>query len=458
MRLLLTLLILASSVFSATDYVIAVFKIGDQVSSNPYLDGELIEIVDPNEQAGNFVLSDRMQTIFYCRRIALNKKTQYRNYMKVNGSGKSKCILRPNKLSKEEKELLRDESAIKPIQNIDESVFDFGDNLNSNAKVKDKNAWVGGSVTVGSDGDYATWALLVADLGTFTSDGTATQISNVTETISSILGNSVSSYTMILDGGNYKINHVNRIMYYTPESSTGTGIIKNFHTVRTADAAANTVPAIVTTDVSTSITYSFYNNKFDGGGFNGRGLDLSDNTPICDVYNNLFINYNGNIGSIGLKTTLVNTSTVISGNTFLNCDIGLDFNSQDMEAQNNASFCTSTDYFSTGSLTMFSKCASSDATGSEAGLQSLVANTVFQSTTSTDVNFLYPVKDEALYGAGANPTISGHDTYFNNYPIILGDVDIGANGLLRSAYNPHQGKYFRFGSTFPEWSRRKLRN
>ena len=81
MRLLLTLLILASSAFSATDYAIAVFKIGDQESKTPYKDGELIEIIDPNEQGDNFVLSDEMQTIFLCVKVPINEKALYFAYI-----------------------------------------------------------------------------------------------------------------------------------------------------------------------------------------------------------------------------------------------------------------------------------------------------------------------------------------------------------------------------------------
>lgn len=411
---------------------IAVFKIGDQESKTPFLDGELIDVIDPNEQPYLWSgLSDEMQTIFYCRIIPIEKRDQYRGYLRdLEKPNKPKCILRPDRLTSEEQEELRDKYAKKTLEEIDESKFDFGEDLTPNPKTEDQNAWTGGNVTVGSGGTYATWATLIADLGTFTSDGIGLQISDVTETTSPVVSNNIGSNTMIFDGGKYNINHINRIMYYGPEG-TGVAIIREFNPVRTADAGADFVPAVIITLVDTTITIKIYNSLFDGGGFSGTGLEVADDTPICHVYNNILIDYNGTTSSTGLDIFSAHTSSIIENNTIYNCGIGMNFGSNDCHGLNNAAFENNTDYSSTTLLATFSKCASSDATGSESSLRNLTTSDEFESLVSTDSDFLVPKITGTLYGAGANPTIAGHTTYYNDVTIVTGDVDIGANGIAR---------------------------
>jgi len=434
MKKILLVLLLISSVFAQTDSVIAVFKIGDQQSKKPFLDGELIEIIDLDEQVENFTLSDDMKRIFLCLPIHRREKGKFRSYTKPDAA--TKCILRPNRLRGPDKRQLRNKNAIKCFKNFDLNLLDIGVDLKPNPPQKDENAWEGGSVTVGSGGTYATWVVCGGDAGTFTSNGTATSISNTTESGTPTFDNAHGVYTMELGGGAFIMsysgsNHGIRL----DQEGTGDILVHSFHYLRTGNAASGVYAAIVIVNMSTTLDLFIFNNTSNGGSFIGSGIRIVDVTPILCVYNNVFLDHNGAASCSGFKTSggTLNSASILENNTVYNCYLGFEMATNSGHLLNNAAFDNTVDYSSYSSLTTFSKCASSDSTGSESGLHNLIASEVFRSLDN-----LVPIEYGALDGTGVNPTIPGHTHYLNGIPIVLGNVDIGANGVVHRLLRPNK--------------------
>jgi len=297
-----------------------------------------------------------------------------------------------------------------------------------------QTTWVGGDVTVGDDGDFANWKDILNNIGTFTSNGTATQISDITEAELPYTQASIGTYTQILDGGNYLLT-TSITNHHLQLSQIGTGVleIRNFHFIRTTNSATGLNACIYINHVGEpDLSVKIHDNIFDGAEYKGSGIRSTTHDQILSIYNNIFFDCVGDSLSAGIKIDSGdgNANSIYENNTIYSCYEGIEINSNDGNALNNAVFdSTGSDYNDTGSLSTFSKCASSDATGSEVGLQSLTAATVFQSLDDTNDFFLWPVADESLHGAGANVTISGHIVYYNGVAILTDDVDIGANGL-----------------------------
>ena len=147
------------------------------------------------------------------------------------------------------------------------------------------------------------------------------------------------------------------------------------------------------------------------------------------VYNDIVYDYIGTADSSGIILNISggNSSSVYENNTVYGCVEGFEFNSNDGSAKNNASFENSSkDYDNSGTLTIFSQCASSDTTGSEDNLKSLVDIEQFESIVSTEENFLYPVLFGKLYKTQNIETVPDHTEALNGEPIN----SIGANGAI----------------------------
>lgn len=416
------------------------FKRGDV---NNKKDLQLCGIVDEREQINGFEISDEMKKIFLvlpihksCRRELLDKIKESENNI-----DDYRWCLDKRRLPKKLKLALYTHNGTKAsdicVKDVDilemPSVENYLIKKNTFDPIQDVNAWVGGNVTVGSSGTYATWTALAADLGTFIVDGEATQISTITESSTVVFNTSVSSYNMVLNGGLRKVSYGgNEYCFQMDVTGTGNLDIKHFEFQRTSTSSTFLFSAVYIRTVGASIGTNIYENIFDGGGFVGSGIRCVTSSPVLDIYSNIFYDYDGDSSSSGIVIDASdgNSSSTYINNTSYNCGKGFEFNSNDGNVLNCASFdSTGNDFNNTGSLTTFTKCASSDTTGSEAGLRSLIGTTVFESVTSTDGDFLYPVQGETLHGAGANTPLSDHLYYYNGRVLIDDDIDIGGNGL-----------------------------
>ena len=291
--------------------------------------------------------------------------------------------------------------------------------------------WIGNNVTVGNDGTYSTWAALAADIGTFTSSGTATQISDITEISGVVLSGNADSYQITLDGGGYNV-YTNQSSYAFTYSIEGTAQrnIRNFNIVRTGDASSDSINVFRFSDMNTSGNLYFYNNTINGGEFVGAGLGVYAASPVYRFYTNLIYNTNGDcyyLSGYGVDDAVLNCTAYNSqrygynfGSTVGSCisNIGVD--------------CTSGAY-NQSNLEVFLRSASINQAGNDStgvsGYQNLITDDNIQSITPTDSTFMYPIKDSAIYGSGFYSTL--YRRYLNGVQILSGDVDLGAYGLYR---------------------------
>lgn len=435
------------------NYIDLWVKVGDQETAEGsehlgFKDGMPIQIINPN--VDNFIVSDDMKRIFSCIRLPLAMQAEAATWCIPNQFGdnidKSNYRVRSKLFNFKELELATgienlevDLRSKKTVDIIDCSNLDVNslvkDSAILNAPAKDLNAWVGGAVTFGSGGTYLTIVLMAADAGTFTSSGTATLVSSITETSFSNFANNIGIYDLTITGDwingvsatGYTISSNYNVTFtlFWSGSGSGTFSVKNTKWIALASVEFLRVNS---TSTHTGI-FEVKDNFFDMAAFSStQVLRVSQSSVCVRCSNNIVVSSRGT--AVKIDASGGHADSIYEGNFLFDCTTGFDFVSEPGKAQDNYTSGT-TCYSNTGGLSVYSKCASSDATGSEVGLQSLAAATVFQSVTPTDANFGVPVFGGALNGTGVNPLIITRTFYYNGIPIVLGDVDIGAKGLAR---------------------------
>jgi len=353
------------------DYIMVFCRRGDL---GELVDRQPVCMVDLNEQREGAVIPDKMLQTFLAVKMPIAKKAEMRKM--INDGRQSIVIGNPvkkriklDKLAEVSKDLYSTVGddvwatplKIEPIEVEDET--DFEEELFA-PKVKDVRAWVGGSVTVGTNlgDDYATWEALGADDGEFTSDGTATQTSAITETGQCVLTTDLGGYTMTLDFGDFLLKNSfsgNGIFYVS--SGIGRVDIKNLNFLRTADAT-NTVYAIfrMLDSGTRTKTCRFINCKIDGGGYSGTGIYYGNVNDTVYIYGTIISNCTRgiNIGDLQAASKIENC-------TIHNCNVGLDAGNKACTLNNNyISDCT-TCIDNNGAATGYNNYTE-DATGADA--------------------------------------------------------------------------------------------
>jgi hypothetical protein len=418
------------------DYIDVYFRRGDLGTRK---DMQVVGLIDYREQLDGFEISNRMKEIYLVASIPKSWRQTVLDRVIESEDEKTedRWVLDKDMFSVDFRSKLykNDETEatntlIDNVVIIDEMIInDYIKNVDKFNKVKDINAWVGGAVTVGSAGTYATWVALAADIGTFTSNGTATMISNLTQVAQATFTNTIGIYDMVFNGDQnlLTISHSGSGINWQSEGSSTGNKVMNFKTRRLTNGLATVRAAFEFASIGNTHTINIHHNRIDGNNLTGAGIRPGDGTVILNIYSNIIFDC-GNYGMFFSGGT-GNASNKYENLTVLNSGIGIQVNNNAGSMIDIAVFDCATDYSNTGFLSTFSKCASSDATGSEVGLQNLTAATVLQSLVDTSDVFLWPVRDESLFGTGVDPTIVGHTTYYNGVTILTDDVDIGANGL-----------------------------
>lgn len=464
-KILLPILFFVFTTFAQpVNHAWAYYKMGDQdcaADKHCFKDGDLVEVIDPNEQPGNpadYEISDEMKAIFFVTKIPTGRIPILR--------GLARDSLEPDhpdyKLRRAKLDLDDVASRLKISRAaLDELRFDkepfeldaFGktdpieartkDSKLTGVRVKDVNAWTGGDVTVGPGGTYATHVALEADAGTFTSNSTVTVVGDIVEGTLINFNNDFGAFDVDFNGGGYTIscNQSNWLIIFRP-AKTGTIRFYNYNFKRILAASSASVGLFETGSTTAGILHIF-NSTFDGGGLTGAGITVTSTSQEVDIFQVLI--YNGGGNGSALRWTDSQPGSTVENITLRNYATGLQDGGVDvLTARNVASLDNSVDYFDLGTLTAFEKCASSDATGSDASLRNLTPGDVFQSTTPGDANFLLPVAGSALQDA-ATPTLWTTDLNGNpntNY--------IGALQAVAPAGN--RGKY-----QFPKYTPEKYR-
>ena len=319
-----------------------------------------------------------------------------------------------------------------------------------------------GSYTFGKvTSDYATWELAIADLAfPLTGDLTLTGEANATITTGFFVDDvDLNGHTLTFDGGgySYELNAAEALFRIDePRDNNSQVIIQNWKVKRIIDASPTSRGIVhIYRPNKDSQTFIIRDCSFDLNNYKGHGILLiynRDGLSATTYITNVVI-WDGTSGTDNYGNSYAGIMYWYQAgiSTYVNCDaenvviydcegIGFEVGSGQGDLENVACFDNGTDYANTGGLNLFLKDASSDATGSEAGLRNLTAADCFESLTDTDEDFLYPKTTGDLYGAGANVSISGHTQYYNDVTIIENDVDIGAYGIERD-YSTEETQY-----------------
>lgn len=284
-----------------------------------------------------------------------------------------------------------------------------------------------GDYTVGSSGNYTTWKLALDDVyrQSLTGNITFTQISDTTETSAwpkcEITNN---GYTMKMTSNNphfgdptkgWKITSSTGRVIWIAWGSTGLFEICNLNFDFTGAAAFN---QIVCYGAGKSIIIHDNICLFGSTGSNFVEINTNENVTC---YNNIV--YIGNMYS--------RIGGYYSNKNFYNCSqySGTQgFHNSAFNLYNCASFGNSTLDFGTMTGT-FTKCASSDASGSEASLRSLTTANCFKSVDPANSGFLDILQGGDLWEKGSSDLASNQTTDIRGrtIPNGMGLYSIGAS-------------------------------
>ena len=163
------------------------------------------------------------------------------------------------------------------------------DDLNG---IPDNNLVTSGTFTIGSGGDYATFAAFFADLGTATGNLIGRIISDVTESAVALMQTIMDAFDLTLDSnaphlGDVTAGHTVSIAHNAQGiqiDSLGSFLssnytIKDFSAKRTVNGQGDAFVIFITTIVENLALHIMNNMFIDGGGFTGGGF-LSKQVPL----------------------------------------------------------------------------------------------------------------------------------------------------------------------------------
>lgn len=357
----------------------------------------------------------------------------------------------------------RDSAKILPLidgTSISENIAVDSQTISPIRGIPDLNAISGGSVTVGSGGTYATWALLITDVIGLTGHLTATQISAITETGTTALNVAMNGYNITFTSNShpngdfgagwlttctFNLNAQTVLQFINTSGSSATMTLSHLNFKYTGTVTGNYGNFIRYTTATTNITNAMNDCLFDANSKEIQCIRLQHASAVVKAYN-VVCTGGAAAGAKfcgGLTTVFAHVSCV-----FENMSI-YDFSGADA-AHGNCVWNYSDDAYTLTNIAAFdgtacyaygagatsglgsataNKCASSDASGSEAPLRNLVAATVFQSVTIGDgETFVKPVSGQSLNETGVAPSLPAN-TYYINDVVHGASIDIGAKGL-----------------------------
>jgi hypothetical protein len=295
--------------------------------------------------------------------------------------------------------------------------------------------------------NYATWALFAADIAaTLTGDLTGAQQTATTESASSSFATALAGHTLTLTSavnplGNFGAGYQSTrpagawyaFSFACSSASAGAKIILSKLNLKALGADSGN-GYIRLANTSANIISTVRDCVLDCNGFQNYLIKPYHIANIANIFNCVFITTGGGVGfvpiTVAASSILEHCTTY--GSPHATYGGFCNYANAAVTVNDIGSFRTGGGkdftYGSGGSgglgNAVASKCASSDTTGSEAGLRSLVAADQFQSLTLADGDpFLRLKAGSALLGAGVAPSIAA-----NTY---------GIRGNVR----PHGGLY-----------------
>ena len=434
--------------------VLVVVKAGDQLGTGGYRDGEIVDYIDSDMWGKAPVISDHMKTVYRLEMRSRKQLEDIKNAIAKNAQYHDD--------KKTDRVLLNTSDAIykdvksdwiiknKVVEIVDATklkLFSVTDTVLKKVLIDtDANAITAGSYTVGSGGDYTTWASAFADVGNLTGDLTLTRISSTAETVRALVNSkSLNGYKFTCTSdtdflGDQTIADVTTFAQtnqglYIIMSGTGTVIVELLYFKRVTSSTSE----LLRIDLSTAgSTYHVRNNMFNNNDLGTRMYYANSANATQNIYNNVF-----------WKNKTVDYPVTLNGVVnFINNSF-TDLDGQGLNVNNTASVCTNNvmtdvhypNYNAIGSATGNNN-AGDDTSNADASWSSGSGNvtsvgSVFDSTDDTSTDFLRPTVAGALDGANTTSPISGHTTLINGASINA----IGAYGILSTL----SGTKSRFG-------------
>ncbi len=419
----------------AYDYVIAFFKRGDQLSRSGLKDGMLADVIDLND--GEVDISAQTKTAYCLVKYPIAEKARLleglSNNLEVETKGRDytadyrsrKLLIDFNDLQTE----CKDNTLVDKVRSKDEiDIIDgmlFKDILKSSETLNDPVIDVGavssGSYTVGSGGDYTTWALAFADIANLTGDLTFTQISNTTESATSTITENLSTYTFTCTNqaphyGNpvcgYDINWNFDGHLFVNQAGNGGGTIEMKNLMidsLTGQTGGNAAIWLDAWNDHTCIVHDII-IKCNRDTAN-RGIYIDENTVAYECYN---ITIDGATW-MGLYTDDCNSACKFENITCVDCDINFDVNNEVATFTNCVSINDQGNAFldignATGNNNASDDASCADgnwSSGSNNQTSITVANE-FISTDETNKDFMRLKSDGVCDTGGTSGTITGN--------------------------------------------------
>lgn len=446
-----------------TDYLLIV-KPGDQASAlnKPYMtlkEGSVVEIIDrtdPTWKGASFneIITDHMKKVYamgYINKsqIPMIKETLpeigyfklvYPNIPDTNVYRKRTKLIPLNVLAGISGDANLEKNwrstSIIPIQDwtgLRETDFIDASSKPNTPEIYDLNSISSGSYTVGSGGDYATWAAAWGDLAGLTGILYLTEIASTTNNVTTNIDIDLNNYSLIMTSrgrhwGNFNAAYristsIDNDTVRLRAEGPGTIIMSKFDIYQSANAGDQ---FIVISTIDAACDIYIYDILFDANNLAKEAIYLNDDTPNVYCYNIVGRNFvNGRVLAVEVGTS----SDIFENITGYNSAAGIyRISSEPIIMRNCAGHTSPDDYNSIDSATGYNN-ASEDGSAAD-GNWSTGSGNITAATSQYYDNYKIN-SSSSLFGAGSNPTITGHTHYINGVPIIPGAVDIGAWGVPR---------------------------
>ena len=285
-----------------------------------------------------------------------------------------------------------------------------------------------GSYSVGTGGDYITWYAAMQDVDKTALSGnlTFTQVSDVIETqLPPLVQTATNSYKLLLTSDNP--HYGDPIKGWWTTYNIGGGPLLLFGGTGGGNIEVKNLRIKTLVNFTSCLTaysgdcdYSFHDLILDINGVNGNAFEINT-TSNCYCYN-AYINRATN----GLYWLNSSSSSAFSNITTYNCGTG--FYGGNFIIKNCAAFNSSVKDF--GIMTgTFTRCASSDLSGSVAALRNLTAAAQFRSVNITESDFLDLLPTGALWQSGTAFKQNGQrkDIRDRKLPNNRGKYSVGAS-------------------------------
>jgi len=312
----------------------------------------------------------------------------------------------------------------------------------SNPVILDRFAASIGDSSVGTAGAYATFAAAFADIANLTGDLTFTQISDVTETGTSLITEDLGGFTFTVKSntphngdptqGWVLSNNTTGDLFSFQQEGPGVTDVYGLHIKRITEGASTQSELIYTVTISTGFTFNAHDLLLDGQTYQGGAFRLRDADCNYNVWNCVLWDFDDTDNYGAFRCQEVNPATTkIENITINNAEIGISNTSLAVTYKNIVLFnCNDNVYQNTNSIgtNCATDAADTDFETENNPLENLTPANEFASLDDTQSNFLdiEGSTTGSLIDAGTNAQIAADTLGIRGRAREDGDVSIGA--------------------------------